>query len=453
MLLSFYGDDFTGSTDVMESLARAGVPAALFLDPPTTEQLARFPAIEAVGVAGVGRSLSPAEMDDVLPPIFVRLRELGAPIVHYKVCSTFDSSPEIGSIGHAIDVGQQIFASPFVPLVVGAPILGRYCVFGNLFARSGAESEVFRLDRHPTMRRHPITPMHESDLRLHLARQTSCKSGLLDVLHIVLPHEEARGRLEALLRSGAEIVLFDVMTDEQLSAIGRLIWERASREEPLFAAGSSGLEYALTAHWRAAGMLPAPPVFAAEKVEQIVVVSGSCSPVTEGQIAWAVEHGFAEIALQPEKFVNRADSGAYREQTVEVTLEHISQGRSVILHTSRGPQDARIDATRRQLREHAPGASTAKMLGEAMGEILRCIVEQSRLRRVAVTGGDTSGYVARAMGIEALEMAAPMAPGSPLCHAHSANPAVNGLEIIFKGGQVGKVDLFGGVLRGAPESS
>src|SRR6185437_5106540 len=100
------------------------------------------------------------------------LKALSAPLIHYKVCSTFDSSPETGSIGRAIEIGQDVFNSTVTPMVVGAPRLGRYCIFGNLFARSGLDSEVFRLERHPTMRTHPITPMCDSDLRRLLAMQT-----------------------------------------------------------------------------------------------------------------------------------------------------------------------------------------------------------------------------------------------------------------------------------------
>src|SRR5688572_11407963 len=123
LLVAYYGDDFTGSTDVMEALATAGVRTALFLKPPTPKQLAAFPGLRAFGIAGASRTMSPREMDGALPPIFRALRRSGAVLAHYKVCSTFDSSPEIGSIGHVIDLGQRIFHSPTVPLIVGAPAL------------------------------------------------------------------------------------------------------------------------------------------------------------------------------------------------------------------------------------------------------------------------------------------------------------------------------------------
>jgi hypothetical protein len=121
LLLSFVGDDFTGSTDAMEALTRAGLRTVLFLRPPTSDDLQAFPGVRAVGVAGASRALPTEQMEAHLRPLFESLRALGTPLVHYKVCSTFDSSPTVGSIGRAIEIGQSVFDSPWVPLVVGAP--------------------------------------------------------------------------------------------------------------------------------------------------------------------------------------------------------------------------------------------------------------------------------------------------------------------------------------------
>src|SRR3954470_11783117 len=123
----------------MESLARVGLRTVPFTPAPTRGQLARYENLRAFGVAGTTRSMPPDDMEKTLRPAFAALRESGAPIVHYKVCSTFDSSPAVGSIGRVIDVGIDVFRTPVVPVVVGAPSLGRYCVFGNLFARAGPE--------------------------------------------------------------------------------------------------------------------------------------------------------------------------------------------------------------------------------------------------------------------------------------------------------------------------
>jgi uncharacterized protein YgbK (DUF1537 family) len=123
LLLSYYGDDLTGATDVMEAMALHGVPTVLFTQAPTPEQRARFADVRVMGLAGSSRSQTPAWMDTHLTPALGWLKTLGANVCHYKVCSTFDSSPQIGSIGRALDIGQALFKQPFVPLVVGAPQL------------------------------------------------------------------------------------------------------------------------------------------------------------------------------------------------------------------------------------------------------------------------------------------------------------------------------------------
>src|ERR1044071_2989998 len=192
ILLAFYGDDFTGSTDALEFMTRAGAKTVLFIEPPTAKQLANYPGLDAFGVAGMTRAPSPEEMEQTLLPAFKALKKSGARHVHYKVCSTFDSSPAIGSIGKAIDTGAQVFKNKFVPLLVAAPSLGRYCLFGNLFARFGIGSDggIYRLDRHPSVSRHPVTPMTEADLQRHLSRQPRRSIVLFDILSVSRPETE-----------------------------------------------------------------------------------------------------------------------------------------------------------------------------------------------------------------------------------------------------------------------
>jgi len=142
VLIAFYGDDFTGSSAVMEVMTFAGLPAVMFVETPTPEQLERFRSYRAIGVAGVARAQRPGWMDAHLPGPFRALAALKAPVTHYKICSTLDSSPAVGSIGRAIDIGAPIFsetpgAANWQPLVVAAPAIGRYQAFGNLFAASG----------------------------------------------------------------------------------------------------------------------------------------------------------------------------------------------------------------------------------------------------------------------------------------------------------------------------
>lgn len=433
LLLTFYGDDFTGSTDSLESLAARGVRTALFFDPPDPSRLrGRFADLRAVGVAGTSRTFSPGEMDAVLPPLFEKLRALGAPILHYKHCSTFDSSPEVGSIGRAIEIGRRVCGPGTVPLLVGAPPLRRYTLFGNLFA--SADGVTYRIDRHPTMSRHPVTPMDEGDLRRHLARQTSCSVALMDILQLSGAREEVDARFRSILESRPDVVLFDVLDDARLAETGRLIWNLRSP----FAAGSSGMGYALTTHWRESGLIPPPASFApAGEADRLLVVSGSCSPVTRAQIDRALAAGFEEVSVD----VPRLLDGPGESEAVDAAMNALSENRSVVVHSARGPDDPRIRDAR----------SVGAKLSEALGRILRTVVQKSGLRRAVVCGGDTSGIAARQLRITALEMIVPLpgSPGAPLCRAASDDPEMDGLEIALKSGQLGGPDYFTQVLRGA----
>jgi len=448
-MLTFYGDDFTGSTDVMEVLEWAGVPALLFLEPPTADLLARFAHVRAVGVAGVSRSMSPAQMDAALPPLFEALKALGGDVFHYKICSTFDSSPTIGSIGHAAELGLRVFGEQTIPLLVGAPFLRRYVAFSNLFAR--IDDTTYRLDRHPTMSKHPITPMHEADLRLHLGEQTQRRIAAINVLHLA---QGVRAYWDGLRANGTEIVVFDTIDDGHLLTIGTLLDDLAverTQDSPLLIVGSSGVERALTLRWQQIGRItqppPPPPVGA---VKQLIIVSGSAAPPTAAQIDWAEQNGFALMRLDTARLVDPATADDERSAAVSAALECLSAGRSVLLFSARGPDDPHIARTKAHLAELAldPNA-VGSLLGTQQGMILRALLERTGLRRAVVTGGDTCGYAARQLGIYALSALMPVAPGAPLCRAYSADPRFDGLEISLKAGQVGKVDYFGSILQGS----
>lgn len=444
--LAFYADDFTGSTDALEQLARAGIRTALFTKPPTPAQLRRFPGLMALGVAGRTRSLPPRALERELEPTLRALKRLGARHVHYKVCSTFDSAPHVGNIGRAMDVGARVFPAAFIPLLVAAPALGRYTVFGQHFARFGIGSagQIHRLDRHPAISRHPVTPMEEADLRQHLAKQTAKTVGLLDILQLDLPQPAARAAFDQVRRD-AEVVLFDALTDAHLGRIGALLDGLATRRRPLFSVGSSGVEAALAMTWTAGVRGKAPRSVRASQPNRtsqpnrawrpgpLLVGSGSCSPVTSRQIERALRHGFVEVALEPAALAGKRPALEI-QRAASTAARLLGQGRSVIVHTTRTGSNPRIVA---RLQDR-----TASVLGSALGTILRATAELTPVRRICVAGGDTSSYAAPAMGIEALEMIAPLTPGAPLCRALAAGSPVDGCEIVFKGGQVGADDYF-----------
>ncbi|AOG04684.1 four-carbon acid sugar kinase family protein [Bosea sp. RAC05] len=442
-LVAFYGDDFTGSSASMEALAFAGLEAVLFLAPPTPERLAAFRHCRGIGIAGVARSRSPAWMDEHLPPIFAGLKALGAPILHYKVCSTFDSAPHIGSIGRAAEIGARLFEG-WIPLVVGEPGMGRFQSFGHLFAL--AHGRGYRLDRHPVMARHPVTPMDEADLGRHLARQTDLPIGLVDF--VAMKRGAGDAALDAALAEGAAIVSIDVMDAQTLEEAGRLLWQRGG--QPCFAIGSQGVEAALVAHWRAAGLLPAAPAMASPgAVTQIAVVSGSVSPVTARQIATAQERGFAPIRLAAERAVDARAWESEIEAATRRALAALAEGQSPLVFSAQGPDDPAVA----RLREAVAVAGLTieavnDRIGAALGTILDRVLREARLTRAVISGGDTSSHAAAQLGIDALTAIAPVAPGAPLCRAHAPEPERDGLELVLKGGQVGGDDVFDAVRRG-----
>lgn len=449
-LLAFYGDDITGSTDAMDALSRAGIRTVLFLDSPDPARIdAEFDDAQAIGVAGTSRSMTPAEMDETLPGIFRDLAALDVPIVHYKICSTFDSAPDVGSIGHAIDIAAGIFDTESIPVVPAAPALGRYVVFGNMFAAD--EDGVYRLDRHPTMSEHPVTPMDESDLRRHLSEQTDRSMGLVDVRGL---EGEPDGQLERTLAEDPEIVFFDTLDEEDQRTVGRLVWEQYAQSDsgpdlgsdpsPAFAVGSSGFEYALTDHWAAAGVADETPQFdPLPAVDQLLVMSGSASPVTKTQIETALDAGFTGIRIDTAALVDPATASDERDRLMDEARSALHSGESVLLYTALGPNDGAVEETERRAAaiDDAP-ENLGRYIGTQQGELLRELLEDVPLDRVCVAGGDTCGHVTPQLDIYALQTRFPLAPGSPLCRAHAHTARFDGIEISLKGGQLGGEDYF-----------
>jgi len=426
LALSYYGDDFTGSTDVLEVLELAGLPTVLFLDCPTAEQVAAYDGIVAVGVAGISRTMSPDEMSAALPGIFARIKALSAPLFHYKICSTFDSSPTVGSIGRAAEIVRHIFGAATMPLVVGVPTLGRYTAFGQLFAR--ADGAVYRLDRHPTMMTHPMTPMTEADLLVHLAGQTALPGTLVDLRAMGGGDDIADAEVDAAVASDAVIMCLDLLDAETERQVGRTL-DRLVRsrvgEEPVAVIGSSGVEYALARVWSSerSGVHSDSPA----TIAQTVVLAGSRAPATDRQVDAALAAGFSDVPVDPFAVTDSSTSGAAIADVVSRAVLAYSRGGHVLIRTPPKTGCGDVQGTE---------------LAEALGRIAVALGREIRLERLVVAGGDTSGFVARALGIEALRLIRPLDPGAPLCRAFSSDPLFHGMEVCLKAGQIGSPDYF-----------
>ena len=440
-LVAWYGDDYTGSAACMEVLTFAGLPSVLFLDPPTPEQARRFSDMRGIGLAGTARSQTPAWTDKELPGVFGWLKSNDAQINHFKICSTLDSSPLVGSIGRAADVAAQVFDG-WMPVYPAAPPIRRYQAFGTLFAAS--PSGVARLDRHEVMSKHPVTPMSEADVRRVLALQTECPLGLISIEDL----QDADMAAEALQRElamGRKLIAVDTVSAADLAQVGALLWENRSSE--MLAVGSQGVEYALIAYWRHHGLIEAAPAFpSAGRSKQMVAISGSASALTADQISHASAHGFETFALDAAACLREPSAIA---STTLAAIDALSIGKDVLIYSAKGPHDPALAEFRAASDRCGLSAEAANHeLGSILGRLLADLLGKTKIKRSAISGGDTSGHAARHLGIYALTALAPTVPGAALCLAHAQDDWQNGLQMALKGGQMGSLDYFDWIRRG-----
>lgn len=423
--LAWYGDDFTGASDTLQTVAQAGLRALLFLGVPSAAQWAAAGELDAVGIAGAARAMGPAEMAEALAPVAQFFAGCGAPVLHYKCCSTFDSAPEVGSIGVAVRTLSAALPGRLVPIVGGQPSLGRYCVFGQLFASAGGEA-VYRIDRHPTMSRHPVTPMHEADLARHLALQGLTVVAAVDLRAL----EASTPRWELALDPQAtapQPVLFDVARDAHLKPIGEWLWARA-RQAPLLAVGPSSVAQALIDAWGLPRQATATHVAPARG--PVLALAGSLSPLSARQVAAAAS--YHRLAVDAARL--GADDSAYRDSLVTEMATALSQGRHVLAHTA-------------PLAGASPLAASPALAAQC-GELLKRVLLRVPVSRVGVAGGDTSSFAVQALRPWALGWLGSLSPGVALCRARADDPAIDGLELMLKGGQMGPEDLFERLVAG-----
>ncbi|WP_251452255.1 four-carbon acid sugar kinase family protein [Microbacterium sp. Marseille-Q6648] len=408
--VAFYGDDFTGSVDVLLQFARRGWRGRLFVGVPDAALLdAAARECDVVGIAGIARSLPTGDLDREVRPAFEALLRLGPHVVQYKACSTADSSPAIGSLGRVIEIGRDVVGEGTVPLLFAQPDFGRYTLFGHHFAREG--SVVHRLDRQPTMSTHPSTPMTESDLARHLSQQTALPIGGIPFTSYRTP-SALRDDLRA---SDAAAVVLDAADDAHLILIGEAV---LGLPAPVFALGSGGLSHGLAA------ARPGPGGGVPSSTPSrgpVLAVSGSRSATTRRQMDVAADAGWLTGPLP-------ADPASLPD-TLGRVVDALAAGRSVAL----GSDGADLS--------HA-GADALPAIARAAAVVIDEAVRARATRRVIVCGGDTSSRVVTLLGVSSLSLAANPTANVVLLTAQSADPAIDGLEMLLKGGQVGDDDLF-----------
>jgi len=420
--LVFCGDDFTGASDTLATLARAGWRTRLYLDAEDALADPASRALDAVGVATALRSLAPGPMAAELDRQARALAAFGAPVFHYKVCSTFDSSPTIGNIATAVaTVRAAVPAIGWLAIVGGQPSLRRYCLFGNLFAAAG-DGAVHRIDRHPVMGHHPVTPMTEADLRLHLAAQGLEGVALIDRRHYADGVAALAELVHGLRAEGRDAVLFDAGEQADLPVVGAMLRDQPG---PVLCVGASSVAEAVVAAAapRADVGATAPPALK-RTARPCFALSGSRSPVTERQIAAAT--GFREVPIDPQGLATDRRAGI--AAAVAASLDLLRQGRPVLARLLPGA------------RHGLSGAA----LAEATAEIAAAVTTSGLCGALVVAGGDTSSLAARALGLRSLTYVSDVDRGAALCRADAEGP-LDGFPLVLKGGQMGSEDFFGRV--------
>jgi uncharacterized protein YgbK (DUF1537 family) len=374
-------------------------------------------------------------MREELLPVLQAFAQLQVPWVQYKCCSTFDSAAHTGSLGYAIGLMKEVWPDCFVPVHSATPEFGRFTLFGHHFARAG--NEVYRLDKHPVMSVHPVTPMHESELAKVLLTQGFQTDHLLDVRQLD-QHQTAPEHLTKMLASHHSAVV-DGYTQQQVVTAAAALW-RLSQQRQICAMAAQGLAHGLGQHLRESQhtQLQAPKQQLLP-TDRLLVLSGSCSELSAAQIDHAEQAGFVCLRLSNDTLLDDVQTRM---------LKALSAGQSVVVFTARGPDDAHTHALREQSHDW-PAGQLVQRIGACFAKLADAAFKQTALTRLVVAGGDSSSYTMRALGAEALQIkASHFAQNTHFAELVSAKAHIHGKEVLLKGGQVGDAQLYSLVLKG-----
>ena len=401
MLLGCIGDDFTGSSDLGLTLSEAGMRTVQYVGTPEGPA---DPGVEAGVVALKSRSIPAAEAVRLSLDALGWLREQGCEQFVFKVCSTFDSTPQ-GNIGPVAEALADALGARRVIVCPAFPATGRSVYLGHLFVGDRLLSE-------SGMESHPLTPMTDPDLRRWLARQCEGTVGHVPAADVLAGPTAIRVRLDAEDAAGHRLIVADAIRDSDLAALGE-----AARGLKLVT-GGSGIAMGLPANF--AERLSGEAGTWEGQDGRAAVLSGSCSAATREQVA---RHSGPALELSADAVMAGEVTGA------GVAEWMLAQGGVPLAFSSADP-----DAVRAAQEEHGREALAAAF--EALfAEAARALVEGGTARLV-VAGGETSGAVVEALGLERLEIGPPIAPGVPAMRAGL------GLVLALKSGNFGGPGFF-----------
>jgi len=413
ILLGCIADDFTGATDLANTLVRSGMRVIQTIGVPQRPPAAN---IDAVVVALKSRTIEPDQAIAQSLQALRWLRAAGAQQIVFKICSTFDSTPR-GNIGPVTEALMDALGCDFAIATPAFPDNGRTVFRGHLFVGDQLLSD-------SSMRNHPLTPMTDSNLVRVLQAQCQRRVGLIDYQCVARGVDSIRARMDALRAEGFGLAVLDAVSNDDLMRAGL-----ALRGAPLVTSGS-GLAIGLPANFGIAASEQAAALPRASGAAAIV--SGSCSVATQKQVAHFQRSGGRAFAIDPIAIATEGDS--VLTQLIDRSVAALSSGPVLIYSTATADQ---VAATQARLGAAAAGA----MLEQALARIAAALVA-SGVGRLIVAGGETSGACVQALGVQALRIGAQIDVGVPWCHAEQVAGRSQGLHLCLKSGNFGGEDFF-----------
>jgi len=408
MLLGIIADDFTGASDIANTLARGGLATTQFLGVPSA---AAPSSCEAGVVALKSRSIPAADAVAQSMAALQWLQAQGCRQFVFKYCSTFDSTPA-GNIG---PVGEALARALGVAGVVACPAFpttGRTIFNGHLFVGDRLLSE-------SSLRNHPLNPMTDSDLRRWLRLQTTSEVGLVPHGTVARGAQAIKDALAACAGRGECLVIVDAINDADLRAIGA-----ACADAPLLT-GGSGIALGLPANFVNKGFARGAGSAVAGMSGPEAILAGSCSARTLEQIEHHKRH-HPSLALEPESVVRGETAVAQL-----VDFIRANEGRAPLVYSSAAPEHVSRSQQRFGREAVAHGIETL------FADAARALVDAG-IRRLVIAGGETSGAVVSALGLASLEIGPEIDPGVPALYSRENA----GLALALKSGNFGAPDFF-----------
>lgn len=412
LALGCVADDYTGASDLANTLTRAGLRTVQTIGVPA-DDLA-LPEVDAVVVALKSRSIPAGEAVARARAAERWLRGRGAGHVLFKVCSTFDST-DAGNIGPVLDA-LRTDAGESIALVTPAfPETGRSVCHGHLFVGATLLAE-------SPLKDHPLNPMHDSSLVRVLARQSAAPVGLVDIATVAKGPEAVAARLDALAAEGHGAAIADAIFDADLEILGRAALARR------VSCGASGLGLGLARALvaRGHGRPEAGAVVGDAVGGHAACLAGSCSQATLGQIEAAAAH-MPVLHLDTEALLA---GPAEVEAAIRWAAERLEAG-PVLIAGSAAPEAVRA------LQAKHGGARVGHAVEAALARLAAALIAQG-VRRLVVAGGETSGAVVDRLGLTAFLVGPEIAAGVPVLRTAGGEPML----LALKSGNFGGRDVF-----------